>query len=262
MDAKGDITDTFDDEEFTKSVEAGKAGPWNDESVVFEDPKFAKLKKELAVPKETDYRQRRLNELQERGLKNAAQPKQRATTPQSEFGQERQRDPQESVWSEDDTAEAEPRQNRRSTAHEPDPDSLECTAMSRRRNSDRQASRGADTGLRAPGVIGNYGPSLFAAMLVFGAATATHGVLAGWQLDLVWRASAAMLLTGILWRRFQAERPRAMAIATGTYSLLFVSPNRLELPASVFALFLGLFVVSSGAALLGVQRNDWLTHKP
>jgi hypothetical protein len=30
----------------------------------------------------------------------------------------------------------------------------------------------------------------------------------------------------------------------------------------VFALFLGLFVVISGAALIGVQRNDWLTRKP
>lgn len=85
MDPNGDITDTFDDDEFANTVESGTKGPWNDDSAVFEDPTVKGLKDELAGTKTSNYQQRRMRELQERSAKAAAQA---GPTPRQQAQQE------------------------------------------------------------------------------------------------------------------------------------------------------------------------------
>tara|TARA_R110002072_G_scaffold67163_4_gene165152 strand:- start:26243 stop:27049 length:807 start_codon:yes stop_codon:yes gene_type:complete len=265
MDPNGDISDTFDDEDWVEPIESGKKGPWNDDSAVFEDPKLANLKKSITEPQQTDYQQRRLQELQKRGVKGKAgkqAPPTPVAAPDSDLN---------TMWGEptpvwDDsgtltTAATEGEwRDRRSPDNVPDPDSPGSAIVHARRITDRIApeelpEEEPDAPVATSFVI-SYVPSILAAIVVFVAVTIVHGLLVGWQIDLLYRGLAAMVVAGILWRRFQAGRLRAMVIAAATYGVLFVPSDRLDEPQNLFAVFLGLLIALAGAGMIGVQRDE------
>lgn len=272
MDPNGDITDAFDDDALAKSIESGQSGPWNDEAAVFEDPKLAKLKKELVVPKQTSYQERRLKEIREKALgqktrKKVAPP---PPPPPEETGDGPWGESATPVWNDHGTGLTEQTQDRRSPANEPAAGSIESTILHQRSGSEGvepepEQEKAAAEGQREwqrPSLVGSYAPSVFAAMLVFSAAAITHCVLIGWEVGILYRATGAIIITGILWRRFQAERLRAAVIATAVYTALFSSVDRMEKPETLFALFLGLLIVIGGAGLIGVQRDDVVVRRP
>lgn len=265
MDANGDISDTFDDEDLAKSIESGKNGPWNDGSAEFEDPKLAHLKKAMAAPPETGYQQRRLQELQERAVKGPAAtqakaaPPAPAPAPDSNSGADW--GAPAPVWNEMGTVtdDAVPTEwcDRRSPGNAPGSAS---TVVNARRITDRstpeEVAESAQPDSIATSLVISYAPSILAATVVFVAATIVHGLVAGWQLDLLFRGMAAMVITGLLWRRFRTGRLRAMAIAAVTYAALFVPSDRLGEPENAFAVFLGLLITMAGAGMIGVQHDE------
>lgn len=117
-------------------------------------------------------------------------------------------------------------------------------------------SRRARKSAQAPG-IASYAPSLFAATLVVTGATMLLAVLAGWHLDLVYRAIGAIFVTGVLWRRFQSTRLRAIGIAAVCYAIAFATTGRIEGEEAQSATLLALALVVGGSALLGVQRDEF-----
>lgn len=277
---EGDILDAFDDaQDLTKSIEKGKDGPWNDETARFEDPKVAQLQEQLEQAKQQQgYQERRMRELQQR----AAEKEQKKTSPKAPAATDTaapvwgpdapaaaepqpaaQQPPAGAQWGEpptwDQHGNVEPTQaDRREPNSRPNPDSPLVHA---RRATDRAPTEKPQLTQAAPmpeqSVLVSYAPSVFAAVLVYVAATVVHGMLDGWHVDLIARAVVAMGVTGVLWRRFQAGQLRAMAIGAAVYTASFMPSDRLGTPENVFALFLGLLTVAAGAGLIGVQRDEF-----
>lgn len=106
MDPNGDITDAFDDDALARSIEAGKSGPWKDDSAEFEDPRLTKVSKDLVTPKATDYQHRRIKELQERAAQQEASGAAAATAP-AEPKLDLWGEPQTSTWDEQDSPSTE-----------------------------------------------------------------------------------------------------------------------------------------------------------
>lgn len=266
MEPEGDITDAFDDGELEKTIQAGQKGPWNDESAVFEDPNLANLKKALTTPKQLGYQERRLLELQQRTAaekKSKQRPKPTpvaATEPSAPWGEPTP------VWNDAGTVVDTQWHDRRSPSNAPTPNSPASTLVRARRTSDRatapiEPEEPKPNHAPAAGWIVSYLPSILAATIVFVAATIVHGMMIGWQIDLIYRGTAAMAIVGILWRRLQAGRLRAMTIGAVTYGALFAPSDRLHQPENLFAVFLGLLIVIAGSGLIGVQRDEFGTRQ-
>jgi hypothetical protein len=251
MEPEGDITDAFDDGELEKTIQAGQKGPWNDDSAVFEDPKFAHLKKELTTAKQMGYQERRLLELQQRTAREG-RPKSApvaATEPSAPWGEPTP------MWNDAGTVVDTQWHDRRSKSNTPDSNSPARTLVNARRASDRVAAsiepeEPKPNHAPAASWVISYVPSILAATIVFVAATLVHGLMVGWQLDLIFRGTASMGIAGVLWRRLQAGRSRAMTIGAITYGALFVPSDRLQQPENLFAVFLGLLIVVAGARQL------------
>lgn len=267
----GDILDAFDDaEELTKSIRKGEEGPWNDESAVFEDPKLAQLQKEMTQPQETAYQQRRMQEIQRRAVEaeQKAEAKARkdlevepSQTTWTEDGAEATAEDtaqwgEAPTWNEQGTVEEAPA-DRRSTNSRPDPDSPVVHARRAIDRAPKEKPELAPAPKPEQSLAVRYAPSVFAAVLVFVAATVVHGMLYDWHVDLAVRSVLAMGVTGVLWYRFQTGRLRAMAIGAAVYTAAFVPSGRLGTPDNMFALFLGLLTVAAGSGLVGVQRDEF-----
>jgi len=267
----GDILDAFDDaDDLAKSIQQGEKGPWNDESAVFEDPKLAQLKKEMAEPQQRDYQQRRMQELQKRA---AAAEKEAERKARHDFEVE----PSSTNWAEDG-AETTPTDapqwgepptwnehggideapvDRRTPAGRPDPDNPVVHARRATDRAPEEKPQLTPTHHPEQSIVVHYAPSVFAAVLVFVAATIVHGTLDGWHTDLIVRGVIAMGAAGVLWRRFQTGRLRAMAIGAAVYTAAFLPSDRLGTPENMFALILGLLAVAAGSGLVGVQRDEF-----
>ena len=265
----GDILDAFDDaEELTKSIQKGEKGPWNDDSAVFEDPKLAKLQKDLAEPKQTDYQQRRMQEMQRRAAAAQKEAERKARTDfevapsttawtgdQDEAaGTEAPQWGEAPVWDEHGGVAAPV--ERRSPNGRPDPNSPVVHARRATDRAPQEKPQLTPASTPEQSLVVHYAPSVFAAVLVFVAATVVHGMLDDWHVDLIVRAVVAMGVTGVLWCRFQTGRLRAMAIGAAVYTAAFVPSGRLGTPENMFALFLGLLAVAAGSGLVGVQRDE------
>ncbi|MFT7534893.1 MAG: hypothetical protein ACI85K_000843 [Hyphomicrobiaceae bacterium] len=193
MDANGDITDTFDDDdELANTIEAGHKGPWGDDSAVFEDPKVAKLKQEIAGTQTTGYQQRRMRELQERTAKAAANtpaaPSEQATTTTS-WGEP------ESDWGDLDSPDEQAGK-------------LDWGNQTPVESASSDASKSnAPIASQATKTTPNYARGVLTAAGVFAAATAAHGLLAGWQVDLWMVGSGVAAIAAGAW--FGAPRSKA-----------------------------------------------------
>lgn len=268
MDPNGDISDTFDDaDDLVRSVENGRDGLWNDDSAVFEDPKVKELREKMeAANGQSDYQARRLRELQERGLKQAHEqnpPPEPQTNPDAEAGQGEQWG-ESTAWQGDNPQVTTAWGDRRMPGNSAQPGGKNSPIVHARRATDRVEpppmdsadEEDAETVARI-GQTATYLPSILAAMLMFTAVAIVHGVIDSWSVTLAARAGGAMLITGILWQKFQSSRLRAMAIGTITYVSLFAPSARIGEPENLFALLLGLMVVVAGSGLIGVQRNEF-----
>lgn len=88
MAPEGDITDAFDDDDLKNSITAGEAGPWNDETATFEDPRLTKVKKELTGQQTTGYQERRMRELQEQAAQKEDAAQRTATATKANLSNE------------------------------------------------------------------------------------------------------------------------------------------------------------------------------
>lgn len=246
MNPDGDITDAFDDDELTRSIEAGKNGPWNDDTAEFMDPKLVQLKKQLEKPKQRSYSERRLEELQ-RKAEQSGKP-----APKKPRSKPAPNDPSlapQGQWGGDDAAFQE--------SIEPNAPPAPTHAPNARMPSPAPNPTEEPAPTAQPSALVMYAPSVFAATLVFVAATIVHGMLDGWQVHLIARAVLAIGVTGFLWRRFQAGRARAIGFAAVVYTVAFTPSQQIGVPENTFALFLGLLVVAAGSGLVGVQRDEY-----
>ena len=110
----------------------------------------------------------------------------------------------------------------------------------------------------ASSALVSYAPTVFAAILVFLAATIVQGAMVGWHVDMAIRAGCAIAVTGFVWRRFQSGRARAVSVGAVAYLAAFSTTGRImEQTDGLLAFTLGLLVVVSGAGLIGVQKDEF-----
>lgn len=269
MDPDGDISDAFDDEALQNSIAAGQQGPWGTDEEQFVDPKLQELAKQLKEPPKLDYKARRLEEMQKRAMSRGAQPKKKDGGKDST--EETAADDADwgdgLSWTEDGTGQAgeatsmEPAATSAedSTAASESDAETESTAPLLVRNKSRRKALSPD--VPELGLIGTYAPTLIAAALVFAAATAVHGLLDSWRLELAYRAGGAILVTATLWRGLQSDRMRAMAIGAIVYSLAFAPSPRFGAPETAAPLLLGLMIVVAGSGLIGLQKDEFGAHR-
>jgi hypothetical protein len=113
-----------------------------------------------------------------------------------------------------------------------------------------------DPTTRARARVEHYLPSVFAAVLVFGAAAVAHCAVAGIRVDLMLRAVVASAVAGVLWRRFEVGRGQAAAIGTAVYLVAFSSSAEIVTRTEQFALFFGLLIALAGSGLIGARDAD------
>ncbi|MCB9878885.1 MAG: hypothetical protein H6835_14920 [Planctomycetes bacterium] len=231
-----DISDMFDDE-LTQSIVKGQDGPWRDEQPQFEDPALKAIEAELAGNKRLDYRQRRMEELKRRGIDPENAPQRVGKRPAA-AGQKADPAAPGPTWGEGEFTEPGDALFADSTAE--------------------AAAAAPDTPVagpaRAPSPWAPFGVAVACALFVIAAAAAAHALLTGWSIELALRALGAGVVTGMLWQHFRTGRLRSTAIATCTYTAAFLPSEQIGRVEHILALFLGLFAVVAGAALLGDRR--------
>lgn len=258
MGSKDEMLDAFDDsDDLLRSVEEGQEGPWADESAQFEDPTVARLKEQLeAKPKAAGYQERRLQELQRRAL----EAEHRELKQQQK--QQAKEQAQATSFEEDLGAEPAPGDPAVVDRRQPGSRQPDGPVVHARRATDRVPDEPEEQEVdeqQAPErrFLVVYGPSIAASVFVFAIATTIHGLLEGWELGLAGRAVAAMVTTGVLWRKLRAGRITAILIGSAAYLLAFAPSERLGTPENVVPLVLGLLTVIAGAGLLGVQNDEF-----
>ncbi|MEZ6037651.1 MAG: hypothetical protein R3F29_09230 [Planctomycetota bacterium] len=241
-----DISDMFDDD-LTRSIAEGDKGPWAANQAQFVDPSLKALEAELAGTRKRDYRERRMEELKRRGddagPKAPRAPKKPAPAAAASpaWGDKPFTEPGDALFAD---AAASPASELTPPPAAPASATAE-PASTGHEEPDQE---------RRPSHLAPFAIAVANALLVIGAATAAHALLTGWQPLLALRAVAVATVTGLLWQHFRTGRLRATAIAACAYTAGFLPSEQIGRIEHILALFLGLFAVVAGAALLGDRR--------
>ena len=86
-------------------------------------------------------------------------------------------------------------------------------------------------------------------------ATAVHGLVEGWRVDLGVRGAGAALATGVLWHVLRAQRIRAILIAIVAYCAAFLPVASMDEPQTLFAVLLAIPAVVAGAGIFGMSSR-------
>jgi hypothetical protein len=241
-----DISDLFDDDSLKDSIEAGQQGPWRDENAKFVDPKLEELRQQMTVGQRRSYRERRIEDLERRAQQ--APPSQQAQQP-----------PAAAPWGEGNTWRDPEATAAAPAAEEPKPrdDAWQAAIVPLQPAAEALAPETEPRPDDArESAVEHYLPSVFAAVLVFGAAAVAHCAVAGIRVDLMLRAVVASAVAGVLWRRFEVGRGQAAAIGTAVYLVAFSSSAKTVTRTEQFALFFGLLIALAGSGLIGARDAD------
>jgi hypothetical protein len=241
-----DISDLFDDDSLKESIEAGQQGPWRDENAKFVDPKLETLRQQMTVGQRRSYRERRIEDLERRAQQAPPTPPTAAPETASPWGEDTTWQETATTTSAPVTDEQQPRDDAWQAAIVPAQQATEAM--------EPEVAPEADDARES--AIEHYLPSVFAAVLVFGAAAVAHCAVAGIRVDLMLRAVVASAVAGVLWRRLEVGRGQAAAIGTAVYLVAFSSSAEIVTRTEQFAVFFGLLIALAGSGLIGARDAD------
>lgn len=276
MPAPDDISDMFDDE-LAKSIAKGQDGPWRNDESKFVDPTLKELEEHLSGHRRRSYRERRLDELKQRGAEPEQAPPTRQQAPAKQPRQAppaRDRDPAVAGLAANLWGEGEFHETASPPAIEPqvgggsgpaafvepatgEPANLAAAGMptsplariTTPSPPPRQRTRTA--------AILPFVGAITSASFAIGLAAAAHGVMTGWSMQLLLRAFGVAVISGLAWQLFRTGRLRSTAIAACAYTAGFLPSSEIGRIEHIIALFLGMFAVVTVAALLGDRRQDF-----